>query len=42
MDRYFDGGAGIVLGVLLILGGLLCRYGAELRDAGSGSEKEDL
>lgn len=42
MDRYFDGGAGIVLGVLLILGGLLCRYGAELREAGSGSEKEDL
>ena len=36
MDRYFDNGAGMVLGVMLMLGALLCRYGAELaRKTGS-------
>lgn len=32
MDMYFDNGASIVLGVMFILGALLCRYGAQLRN----------
>ena len=32
LDRYFDNGAGMVLGVMLMLGALLCRYGAELAE----------
>ena len=35
MDLYFDNAASIALGVMFILGALLCRYGAEL-----ASEKE--
>ena len=35
MDVLFDNGAGIVLGVMFILGALLCRYGAELRENGT-------
>lgn len=35
MDMYFDNDASIVLGIMFILGSLLCRYGAERReDAG--------
>ena len=30
-DMYFDNEASIVLGIMFILGSLLCRYGAELR-----------
>jgi len=30
-DMYFDNEASIVLGIMLILGSLLCRYGTELR-----------
>ncbi len=30
MDMYFDNEASIVLGIMFILGSLLCRYGAEL------------
>ena len=30
LDRSFDNGASVVLGVMLLLGSLLCRYGAEL------------
>ena len=32
MDMYFDNEASIVLGIMFILGSLLCRYGAELRE----------
>ena len=32
MDLCFDNEAGIVLGIMFILGSLLCRYGAELRE----------
>lgn len=32
MDLYFDNEASIVLGMMFILGSLLCRYGAELMD----------
>ena len=32
MDIYFDNETGIVLGIMFILGSLLCRYGAELRE----------
>ena len=32
MDMYFDNAASIVLGIMFILGSLLCRYGAELRE----------
>ena len=32
MDLYFDNEASIVLGMMFILGSLLCRYGAELRE----------
>lgn len=32
MDMYFDNEASIVLGMMFILGSLLCRYGAELMD----------
>ena len=32
MDRYFDNEASIVLGIMFILGSLLCRCGAELRE----------
>lgn len=32
MDLYFDNEASIVLGIMFILGSLLCRYGAELMD----------
>ena len=35
MDVLFDNDAGIVLGVMFILGALLCRYGAELRENGT-------
>ncbi len=35
MDVLFDNDAGIVLGVMFILGALLCRYGAELRENGA-------
>jgi hypothetical protein len=33
MDMYFDNKSSIVLGIMFILGSLLCRYGAELREA---------
>ena len=33
MDMYFDNEASIVLGIMFILGSLLCRYGGELREA---------
>ena len=33
MDMYFDNESSIVLGIMFILGSLLCRYGAELREA---------
>lgn len=32
LDLYFDHEASITLGIMLILGSLLCRYGAELRE----------
>ena len=32
MDMYFDNAASIVLGIMFILGSLLCRYGAELKE----------
>ncbi len=32
MDSCFDNEASIVLGILLLVGSLLCRYGAELRE----------
>lgn len=32
MDLHFDNEASIVLGMMFILGSLLCRYGAELMD----------
>lgn len=32
MDVYFDNESSIVLGIMFILGSLLCRYGAELRE----------
>ena len=32
MDQCFDNEASIVLGILLLIGSLLCRYGAELRE----------
>ena len=32
MDMYFDNESSIVLGIMFILGSLLCRYGAELRE----------
>ena len=32
MDMYFDNAASIALGVMFIIGSLLCRYGAELRE----------
>ena len=32
MDMYFDNEASIVLGIMFILGSLLCRYSAELRE----------
>ena len=32
MDMYFDNEASIVLGIMFILGSLLCHYGAELRE----------
>ena len=32
MDVCFDNAAGIALGIMFILGSLLCRYGAELRE----------
>ena len=32
MDMYFDNEASIVLEIMFILGSLLCRYGAELRE----------
>ena len=32
MDMYFDNESSIVLGIMFILGFLLCRYGAELRE----------
>ena len=34
MDIVFDNGAAVLLGVMLLLGSLLCRYGAELRENG--------
>lgn len=33
MDLYFDNEASIVLGIMFILGSLLCRHGAELRES---------
>jgi hypothetical protein len=33
MDMYFDNEASIMLGIMFILGSLLCRYGGELREA---------
>ena len=32
MDIYFDNAASIALGIMFILGSLLCRYGAELKE----------
>ena len=32
MDMYFDNESSIVLGIMFILGSLLCRYGAEMRE----------
>ena len=32
MDMYFDNESSIVLGIMFILGSLLCRYGSELRE----------
>ena len=32
MDMHFDNGANIVLGIMFIIGSLLCRYGAELKE----------
>ena len=32
MDVYFDNESSIVLGIMFILGSLLCQYGAELRE----------
>ena len=32
MDKLFDNSASIALGVMFLLGSLLCRYGAELRE----------
>ena len=32
IDMYFDNAASIVTGIMFILGSLLCRYGAELRE----------
>ena len=32
MDMYFDNEASIALGIMFILGSLLCRYGAELKE----------
>ena len=32
MDRYMDNEASIVLGIMFLLGSLLCRYGAEMRE----------
>ena len=32
MDIYFDNEASIVLGIMFILGSLICRYGAELKN----------
>lgn len=29
MELYFESGASVVLGIMLMLGALLCRYGAE-------------
>ena len=33
MDVYFDNEASIVLGIMFIIGSLLCRYGAELEES---------
>lgn len=32
MDMYFDNESSIVLGIMFILGSLLCRYGAEMKE----------
>ena len=33
MDLYFDNEASLVLGLMFLLGSLLCRYGAEQKEA---------
>ena len=33
MDLYFDNEASLMLGLMLLLGSLLCRYGAEQKEA---------
>lgn len=37
MDTVFDGAASAALGVMMILGSLLCRYGAELYEKGKAA-----
>lgn len=39
MDMYFDNAASTVLGSMFLLGSLLCRYGAELREPSKKSKE---
>ena len=41
MNTLFDIGASVGLGIMFILGSLLCRYGAELRQEQTEDSKED-
>lgn len=42
MDMYFDNETSIVIGVMFILGTLLCRYGAELHKSNGNSDISKL